>query len=108
MSADTKTTYTSGTIGPIEAVANFLATIYRQRWRRCTSHGARALLSPLLMVVLLTLIFSPLVGIRFRDVLGNSGLNFGLYLYCGLIPFLAFSDALTKSTNSIRSNSALV
>ena len=107
MSADTKTTYTSGTIGPIEAVANFLATIYRQRWRRCTSHGARALLSPLLMVVL-TLIFSPLVGIRFRDVLGNSGLNFGLYLYCGLIPFLAFSDALTKSTNSIRSNSALV
>ncbi len=65
-------------------------------------------MSPLLMVVLLTLIFSPLVGIRFRDVLGNSGLNFGLYLYCGLIPFLAFSDALTKSTNSIRSNSALV
>ena len=65
-------------------------------------------MSPLLIVVLLTLIFSPLVGIRFRDVLGNSGLNFGLYLYCGLIPFLAFSDALTKSTNSIRSISALV
>jgi hypothetical protein len=44
LSPDTKTTYTSGTIAPIEAVANFLA----------------------------------------------------------------FSDALTKSTNSIRSNSALV
>lgn len=116
------TTYTSGTKGPIEAVAGSLSEIYRRRWlavyfaRRELSSSYRksylgfmwALLNPLLMVALLTLIFSPLIGIRFRDVLGDPGMNFGLWLYCGLIPFLAFSDALSKSSNSIRSNTALV
>jgi len=60
------------------------------------------------MVILLTLVFSEIVGIRFREVAGDSSLNFGLFLYCGLIPFLTFSDALTKSVNSIRSDTALV
>ena len=115
-------TYTSGTKGPLKAVSSSLAEIYRRRWlavyfaRRELSRSYRksylgflwAFLSPLLMVVLLTLIFSPLIGIRFRDVLGDPGLNFGLWMYCGLIPFLAFQDALTKSSNSIRSNSTLV
>jgi hypothetical protein len=56
---------------------------------------AWAFLSPLLMVALLTLIFSEVIGIRFREVTGDSALNFGLYLYCGLLPFLAYSQALT-------------
>jgi ABC-type polysaccharide/polyol phosphate export permease len=60
------------------------------------------------MIVLLTLVFSEIIGLRFREITGDSSLNFGLYLYCGLIPFLAFSTALTKSANSIRSSSALV
>lgn len=67
-----------------------------------------AFLSPLFMIALYTLVFSEILGIRFREVEGDSTLNYGLYVYCGLIPFLAFSDALTGSTNSIRSNAALV
>ena len=66
------------------------------------------LLTPLLMVVLYTLIFSEIVGLRFREVEGDSSLNFGLYLYCGLIPFLTFAGALGQSTNSIRGNSNFV
>lgn len=121
MSAYTPT-YTSGTKRPIEAVSSSLAEIYRRRWlavyfaRREFSRDYRnsylgflwAFLSPLLMVALLTLIFSELIGLRFRLVGGDSSLNFGLFLYCGLLPFMAFSDALNKSSNSIRSNSALV
>jgi ABC-2 type transport system permease protein len=60
------------------------------------------------MVAMLTLIFSEIIGIRFREVTGDSTLNFGLYLYCGLIPFLAYSDALTTGVNIIRRNSNLV
>ena len=67
-----------------------------------------ALLSPLIMVALLTLIFSSVLGIRFREVTGDSSLNFGLYLYCGLIPFLAYSQALNQGVNIIRRNSDLV
>jgi ABC-2 type transport system permease protein len=115
-------TYTSGAKGPIEAISSSLATLFRQRWlavyfaqrelsrnyRKSYLGFAWALLSPLLQIVLLTLVFSEVIGIRFREVTGDSTLNFGLYLYCGLLPFLAFSDILTKATNSVRSNAALV
>ncbi len=67
-----------------------------------------AFLSPLLMVILLTVIFSELIGIKFREVTGNSSLNFGLYLYCGLLPFLTYSQALSRGVNVVRRNSGLV
>lgn len=115
-------TYTSGVKGPIEAVWSSLVALYQRRWlavyfmqRELFSTYKKshlgflwALLSPLLMIVLLTLVFSTTIGLRLREVLGDPGLNFGLFLYCGLLPFMAFSEILTKSTNSIRSNAALV
>jgi ABC-2 type transport system permease protein len=69
---------------------------------------AWAFLGPLVWVFFLTIIFSEIVGLKFRTVEGNSSLNFGLYLYCGLLPFLAYSDALNKGLSSIRSSSGLV
>ena len=121
MSAYTPT-YTSGSKGTIEAVSSSLVALYRRRWlavyliqselfrsyKRSYLGILWAFLGPLLMVVLLTLLFSETYGIRFRELLGDPGLNFGLYLYCGLIPFLAFQDTLTKSITSIRSNAGLV
>ncbi len=121
MSAYTST-YTSGTRGLTEAVSSSLVALYRRRWlavyfaQRELSRSYRssylgflwALLSPLLQIVLLTLVFSEIIGIRFRELTGDSSLNYGLFLYCGLVPYLAFSDTLTKSMNSIRSNTGLV
>lgn len=67
------------------------------------------LLTPLLMIALYTLVFSEIVGLRFRETDGlTSVANFGLYLYCGLIPFLAFTGAVNKSVNIIRGNSNLI
>ena len=121
MSAYTPT-YTSGSKGTIAAVSSSLVALYRRRWlavyltqrelfrsyKRSYLGFLWAFLGPLLMIVLLTLIFSETFGLRFRELTGDPGLNFGLYLYCGLIPFLAFQDTLTKSINSIRSNAGLV
>jgi ABC-2 type transport system permease protein len=104
------------------AILGPLTTFYEQRWlvkymaqREIFSsyQGSYlglvwAFLSPLLMVVLLTLIFSEVVGIRFKEVTGDSSLNFGLYLYCGLIPFLAYSQAVSQGVNVIRRNTSLV
>lgn len=118
-----RATYTSGTKGLVEAVSNSLVTLYHRRWlaiyfaqrelyrnHRISYLGFLwTLLSPLLQIVLLTLVFSKIVGIRFpREIAGDSSLNFGLFLYCGLIPYLAFSETLTKAMNSIRSNTGLV
>jgi ABC-2 type transport system permease protein len=67
-----------------------------------------AFLSPLLMVILFTVIFSEVLGIKFREVTGDSALNFGLFMYCGYVPFLAFSQALTQGVNVMRRNRDLV
>lgn len=99
-----------------------LATFYRNRWllryfvQRQTTRTYRrsylgfvwAFLAPLIYVFFLTLIFSKVIGIKFREVEGDPTLNFGLYLYCGLLPFLAWSESLTQGINSIRASSGLV
>jgi ABC-type polysaccharide/polyol phosphate export permease len=99
-----------------------LATFWRRRWllryfvhrqvnrnyRKSYLGFAWAFLSPLIWVFFLTLIFSEVVGLRFRVVEGDPTLNFGLYLYCGLLPFLAFSEAANKGLNTITGNKGLV
>jgi ABC-type polysaccharide/polyol phosphate export permease len=99
-----------------------LATFYHRRWllryfvhRQLTRSYKKsylgflwAFLGPLIWVFFLSLIFSRIIGIRFRVVEGDPTLNFGLFLYCGLLPFLAFSESLNKGISSIRGNSGLV
>ena len=99
-----------------------LGTFYRKRWllgyfihRQVTRSYRRsylglvwAILGPLVWVFFLALIFSSVIGIKDRAVEGDPTLNFGLFLYCGLLPFLTFSEALNKGINSIRSNAGLV
>jgi ABC-2 type transport system permease protein len=99
-----------------------LTTFYRRRWllryfiHRQVTRSYRgsylgflwAFLGPLIWVFFLSLIFSKIVGLRFRVVEGDPTLNFGLFLYCGLLPFLAFSESLNKGINSIKGNSGLV
>ena len=63
------------------------------------------MLGPLVWVFFLALIFS---SIKQRAVEGHPTLNFGLYLYCGLLPFLTFSEALNKGLNAIRGSAGLV
>ena len=65
-------------------------------------------LGPLMMVALYTLVFSQIIGLRSGLVAGDSSLNFGLWLYCGLLPFMAYSDTMNQSVNIVRSNSNLV
>ncbi len=112
----------STTLGPLGAVADSLKMFYERRWlirymaqrqMARTYQGSYlgllwAFLGPLMMVALLTLIFSELIGIKFREVTGNSSLNFGLFLYCGLLPFLTYSQALSRGVSIIQRNNNLV
>lgn len=103
-------------------VFSSLATFYRRRWllwyfvQRQVSRSYRdsylgfvwAVLGPLVWVFFITLVFSEMLGIRDRAVTGDPDLNFGLYLYCGLLPFLAWSESLSKGINCIRGSAGLV
>lgn len=108
--------------GSRSAIFEALANFHRRRWliryflqrqiirdyQRSFLGFAWAFLGPLMMIGLLTLVFSEAVGLRFRVIEGREGLNFGLYLFCGLLPFLAYSESLSKSVNSIRASAGLI
>jgi len=111
-----------GPSGIIRDVLSSLATFYHRRWlmryfiqrqvmrsyQKSFLGSIWVFLGPLIWVVFLSIIFSKAVGLRFRVVEGDSSLNFGLYLYCGLLPFMVYSEALGKGLSSIRSSSGLV
>jgi ABC-2 type transport system permease protein len=113
---------TSAKEGTVGAVFEALATFYHRRWllrylvqRQVTRKYKKsylgfvwAILGPIIWVFFLSLIFSEVIGLRYRVVEGDPTLNFGLFLYCGLIPFQAFTESVNKGLNSITGSSGLV
>jgi lipopolysaccharide transport system permease protein len=65
-----------------------------------------AVLTPLVMIAIFTFVFAKIFGARFGA--RGSGWEFALYLFCGLLPWTAFSDAVQTSTQTIVSHSNLV
>lgn len=101
-------------------VTGALATLVERRWlvwyfvqRQLAQNHRKSFLGPvwlflgpLLLVSIYTLVFSELIGLRFRE--NEAVSNFGLYLYCGILPFLAFAETVNKGVGTIRGNSTLV
>lgn len=106
--------------GLLQTLLESLKTFSERRWliwylvRRQIAQDYRGsvlgivwiFLGPMLMIVLYTLVFSEIIGLKFRQT--ESVTNFGLYLYCGLIPFMTYSDTVNQAIRSIRKNSSLV
>jgi lipopolysaccharide transport system permease protein len=65
-----------------------------------------AVIQPLIMMVIYTLVFSTFLGVRF----GNTGspYTFAVYLLCGMLPWSAFSEGFSISTTLVRGNANLV
>jgi ABC-type polysaccharide/polyol phosphate export permease len=63
-------------------------------------------LEPLLLLTVYTIVFSGILRVRF--VPDGTTANFGIYLFCGLLPWLAFAGGVTRSVRVVRSNSNLV
>lgn len=113
-------TSTSNAKGSWWALTGALGALYDRRWlawyfvqreltrsyRRSFLGIAWLILGPLLMIALYTLVFSEIIGLRFRQI--DSVSNYGLFLYCGLLPFLTFSDTLNDAASNIRRNASLV
>jgi lipopolysaccharide transport system permease protein len=70
-----------------------------QRYRGSFLGPFWAILTPAVQIVIFTLIFSGIFQARFG---GESGpLGFAVYLFCGLLPWLAFAEAVQRSTTVI-------
>jgi len=65
-----------------------------------------AIFQPLLTIVIYTIVFSTFLKIKFGS--SESPFIFAVYLLCGLIPWMAFSESILGSTVVIRGNANLV
>lgn len=67
--------------------------------------SAWLVLYPILFLSMYTVVFIFILGVRVPDL---STTDYVLTIFCGLIPFLAFSEALSIGSISIVGNRALV
>jgi len=65
-----------------------------------------SVINPILLLIIYTLVFSVILGVRFK---GNANLhNYSLYLFCGLLPWIAFQESITASVGALTKNANLV
>ncbi|MFQ5354747.1 MAG: ABC transporter permease, partial [Thermodesulfobacteriota bacterium] len=65
-----------------------------------------SVINPILLLIIYTIVFSVILGVRFE---GNSNINnYSLYLFCGLLPWIAFQESLTASVGILSKNANLV
>jgi len=65
-----------------------------------------AIVTPIVMIAIFTIIFAGIFKARFGA--SNSQWDFALYLFCGLLPWTAFQEALTFSSNVVVTRANLV
>lgn len=65
-----------------------------------------SIINPLVLMALYTIVFSVFLKVRFST--DDSPIDFALYLLCGMLPWNAFAEGLTRSANVIRENANLV
>jgi lipopolysaccharide transport system permease protein len=65
-----------------------------------------AVLNPVVMIAIFTIIFAGIFKARFGA--GSSQWDYALYLFCGLLPWNAFQEALQLSSTTIVAHSNLV
>ncbi|HEX8186964.1 MAG TPA: ABC transporter permease [Pyrinomonadaceae bacterium] len=65
-----------------------------------------ALLTPAVMIGVFTFLFAGVFGARFTE--GGTPWEYALYLFCGLLPWTAFSETLTQSAGIVVAHANLV
>jgi lipopolysaccharide transport system permease protein len=65
-----------------------------------------ALIRPLLLLILYTFVFSIVLKVRFGGT--TSTLDAAFYIFCGMVPWLAFADGITRATTAVHEQAPLV
>ena len=89
-----------------ELIWSFIKRDVLTRYRGSFLGVLWSFLNPLFLLFLYTFVFSIILGIRFPGSTATTG--YSLYLFCGLVPWMTFSETIGRSPELILSNVNLV
>ncbi|MEX0832550.1 MAG: ABC transporter permease [Actinomycetota bacterium] len=89
-------------LGARELIITFVERDLRVRYKQAALGAVWAVLQPLMMMVVFTLVFGRIAKV------GSEGLPYAIFAYCALVPWQLFSGAITYGTNSIITNAPIV
>jgi ABC-type polysaccharide/polyol phosphate export permease len=87
-------------------VWNFLRRDLRGRYVGSVLGFFWSFINPLILIAILTFIFSVVLHVRFSAE-GGTG-EYVLYLFCGMLPWLVFQESLLRSTEVIFQHASLL
>ena len=83
-----------------EYLRQAVARDLRKRYKRSYLGYLWSMLNPLLMIIILTLVFSNIMKNRVED--------YSVFLFCGLLPWQFFSRTALGSLNAVKGNAKLI
>lgn len=90
-----------------ELIITFVVRELKGRYMGSTLGMLWTVIHPLILLVVYVFVFSKIIGVRYS--LGPSSLeNFALYMFCGMVPWLAFSEAVGRSPTLLFENGNLI
>lgn len=87
-------------------ITSFVQREIRTRYGTAALGIGWALIRPLTLLALYTFVFSGVMNVRFGA--GTGTIEFAFYLFCGLVPWMAFADGVARSTTVIEEQAPLV
>ncbi|MEK7834056.1 MAG: hypothetical protein AAB401_23415, partial [Acidobacteriota bacterium] len=72
------------------------------RYKGSVMGSAWAIITPAVQIVIFTVIFSGIFSAKFGEQGGH--LRFAVYMFCGMLPWIAFSDGVLRSTTALTDN----
>jgi len=85
---------------------DFVQFDLRQRYTGGSLGFFWTVVTPLLELVTYTFVFHGLLGVRFQEQSGWT--HYALYLFCGMVTWLSFSDGLSQAAVSLTNNGHLI
>src|SRR3954467_1389969 len=89
-----------------ELILSFAKRELLGRYKGSVLGLAWAMVTPVVMIAIFTFIFAGIFGARFGA--NGSAWDFALYLFCGLLPWTAFQEAVSASTQTVVAHTNLV
>ncbi len=87
-------------------VTEFVKSDLRARYVGSTLGIYWSIVNPILLLIIYTLVFSVILGVRFKG--GQSSDHYALYLFCGMLPWLTFQESITTSVGILPKNASLI